>query len=81
MFIRADLLEVQTCLWPLNQIILLIEFFQDNDEDETEENDDYNKIMKALVFEPKKAKAEERLKTDEEMITDQKEMLEKLEDL
>merc|ERR1711971_760599 len=37
--------------------------------------------MKELVFDPKKAKATERLKTDEEMITDQKEMLEKLEEL
>merc|ERR1711899_152515 len=51
------------------------------DDDETEENDDYNKIMKELVFDPKKAKAQERLKTDEEIITDQKEMLEKLEEL
>ena len=37
--------------------------------------------MKELVFDPKKAKAQERLKTDEEIITDQKEMLEKLEEL
>jgi len=50
-------------------------------DDETEETDEYNKIMKELVFDPKKAKATERLKTDEEMITDQKEMLEKLEEL
>ena len=37
--------------------------------------------MKELVFDPKKAKAQERLKTDEEIITDQKEMLERLEEL
>ena len=58
---------------------LYFDSFQDDDE--TEENDDYNKIMKELVFDPKKAKAQERLKTDEEIITDQKEMLEKLEEL
>ena len=46
-----------------------------------EEMDDYNKIMKQLAFEPKKAPAQERLKTDEEMISEQKEMLEKLEEL
>ena len=37
--------------------------------------------MKSLVFEPKKAQAQERLKTDEEIIQDQKETLEKLEEL
>merc|ERR1712037_502016 len=52
-----------------------------NDEDETEETDDYNKFMKELSFEPKKAKAQDRLKTDEEIITDQKDLLEKMEEL
>jgi len=52
-----------------------------NEEDETEENDDYNKFMKELVFEPKKAKAQDRLKTDEEIITDHKDLLEKMEEL
>ena len=37
--------------------------------------------MKELVFEPKKAKAQDRLKTDEEIITDQKDLLEKMEEL
>ena len=55
--------------------------FQGNDEDETEETDDYNKFMKELSFEPKKAKAQDRLKTDEEIITDQKDLLEKMEEL
>ena len=49
--------------------------------DNDEEMDDYNKIMKQLAFEPKKAPAQERLKTDEEIISEQKEMLEKLEEL
>ena len=37
--------------------------------------------MKELSFEPKKAKAQDRLKTDEEIITDQKDLLEKMEEL
>ena len=37
--------------------------------------------MKELVFEPKKAKAQDRLKTDEEIIKEEKERLEKLEEL
>ena len=37
--------------------------------------------MKELVFEPKKAKAQDRLKTDEEIITDSKDLLEKMEEL
>ena len=55
--------------------------FQGNEEDETEETDDYNKFMKELSFEPKKAKAQDRLKTDEEIITDQKDSLEKMEEI
>ena len=55
--------------------------FQGNEEEETEETDDYNKFMKELSFEPKKAKAQDRLKTDEEIITDQKDLLEKMEEL
>ena len=46
-----------------------------------EETDEYNKLMNQLIFEPKKAQAQERLKTDEEIVTEQKEMLEKLEEL
>ena len=49
--------------------------------DNEEETDEYNKLMNQLIFEPKKAQAQERLKTDEEIITEQKEMLEKLEEL
>ena len=54
---------------------------KDVDEEDNVDTDDYNKLMKQLIFEPKKAQAQERLKTDEEIITEQKEMLEKLEEL
>ena len=49
--------------------------------DNDEEIDEYNKLMKELVFEPKKAKAQDRLKTDEEIIKETKERLELLEQL
>ena len=52
-----------------------------DEEEEEEDKYDYNKIMKELVFEPKKAKAQDRLKTDEEIVKDEKERLEKLEEL
>merc|ERR1712226_204395 len=52
----------------------------DND-DNNEETDEYNKLMKELVFEPKKAKAQDRLKTDEEIVKETKERLELLEQL
>ena len=57
-----------------------MEKIRGNDSD-NEEVDDYNKLMKELVFEPKKAKAQDRLKTDEEIIKEEKERLEKLEEL
>merc|ERR1739844_732343 len=49
--------------------------------DNDEETDEYNKLMKELVFEPKKAKAQDRLKTDEEIVKETKERLELLEQL
>ena len=52
----------------------------DND-DNNEETDEYNRLMKELVFEPKKAKAQDRLKTDEEIVKETKERLELLEQL
>ena len=49
-------------------------------EDEDTEKDDYNILMRELMFQStKRAKAQERLKTDEEIIKDDKEKLEKLE--
>ena len=53
----------------------------DNNDDNNEETDEYNKLMKELVFEPKKAKAQDRLKTDEEIVKETKERLELLEQL
>ncbi|CAB4056288.1 NOP14 [Lepeophtheirus salmonis] len=47
---------------------------------EQEENkDSYDMLMRELVFEPKKAKASDRLKTDEEIVKEEKDKLEKLE--
>ena len=49
-------------------------------EDEEKEDDDYNILMRELMYQStKRAKAQERLKTDEEVIKDEKEKLEKLE--
>ena len=49
------------------------------DEDEKEQ-DDYNILMKELMFQStKRAPAQERLKTDEEVVKEEKERLEKLE--
>lgn len=41
--------------------------------------DDYNSLMRELSFQPKRATAQERLKTDEEIIKEEKDRLEKLE--
>ena len=49
-------------------------------EEEEKEKDDYNVLMRELMFESsKRAKAQERLKSEEEVIKDEKERLEKLE--
>merc|ERR1712226_1596 len=49
-------------------------------DEEENDHDDYNKLMRELMFQStKKAVAQERLKTDEEIIKDEKERLEKLE--
>jgi nucleolar protein 14 len=55
--------------------------FHEKDEEDGEEVDAYNKLMNELVFEPKKAPAQDRLKTDEEIVLGDKERLEKLEKL
>merc|ERR1712218_9956 len=48
--------------------------------EEEKEKDDYNVLMRELMFESsKRAKAQERLKSEEEVIKDEKERLEKLE--
>ncbi|QQP41580.1 Uncharacterized protein FKW44_015999 [Caligus rogercresseyi] len=48
-------------------------------EDEEKKKDSYDMLMRELVFEPKKAKASDRLKTDEEIIKEEKDKLQKLE--
>ena len=49
-------------------------------DEEEEEKDDYNILMRELMFQStKRAKAQERLKTEEEIIKDEKLKLEKLE--
>ena len=47
--------------------------------DEEQDTDSYNILMRELAFEVKKGKAQERLKTEEELIAEEKERLEKLE--
>ena len=53
---------------------------KDDPNDEGPDTDPYNVLMRELAFEVKKGKAQERLKTDEEVIAEEKERLEKLED-
>ena len=52
-----------------------------DDIDQDGQKDEYDKLMRELVFEPKKAKAQDRLKTDEEIVKEAKERLEMLEQL
>lgn len=49
------------------------------EEEDEKNNDPYDIIMREMKFEPKKAKASERLKTDEEIVKEEKEKLERLE--
>ena len=53
---------------------------KDDPNDEGPDTDPYNVLMRELAFEVKKGTAQERLKTDEEVIAEEKERLEKLED-
>ena len=74
-----DLDEKWKKLLPESAIARTIYSGKKEDEEENDP-DDYNKLMRELMFQStKKAEAQERLKTDEEIIKDEKERLEKLE--
>ena len=53
---------------------------KDHDSEPDDGQAEYNKLMKELIFEPKKP-AQERLKKDEEIVQEEKEKLEKLEEM